>query len=749
MALLPAQPPAADAAAAERELVARAIAAYHDYADAQEAARMYGRALEIRRELLLDYDEDDARARGKLGFVKVGQLWRRDPNALVLDKDGGDPKALRKVEQDWERTIRELTRRHQAVAELFEAEGNAVRAAHHWRRVLRFRPGDPKVVGKLRLRPFEGFYGTEQELLMLRRARAIRDGVAFLTAWEPPAELLLQATHPILTRATVGHIGVRTRHFRVWGSIPESQLLAAARWAERSLLLCRTVFAGVDGQAFAPRRVLEIAFVPDQESYRRVLRACADQFPPDRLRFLEEQVQLTFLKTADGDMRLYMVASEAEALDQAVRGAVQDALGLQTHGLWEGIGHAFCGFCFGKTLTFLVEQNTGHTVTSWQSRPLVPDLAVWQQIASESAWTRSDTPTSRLALLHASRFTNEERVKAWAMVDWLLRWRPELVLELERSRTDATRTGPEVEAEFLRRTGLALPELDARWREHWARGTALRDAMAAEPAGKAAEVADARALADAVNAARAAADVGPVGFYVGRSEASAAVHRYFEALARAEAERRRARPGVQVRDPEPPAVLGGTVLGLAEREPGPAVRAWLAMPGARDALLHPGRLLLGCSVGRHGSALDLAEPETPLPQGRPVTWPADGQTEVPAAVSAGALGSGAARVLLRADIPSTRQVGFPLSLHFFRELTPLELQQVTCTVTAAGRVLDGVPFCVQGSGDRTQAAPGCCVFVPAEPLPAGASVTVQWQIPPRLLPKGQAVAPITFTVAGS
>src|SRR5262249_22798514 len=147
-------------------------------------------------------------------------------------------------------------------------------------------------------------------------------------------------------------------------------------------------------------------------------------------------------------------------------------------------------------------------------RPLVPDIKAWMEIAAEAAWSKSDTPTSRLCVLSAASFTNEERVKAWAMADYLLRLQPDVLLELDASRQRAGTSAPAVEEEVRRRTQGDMRKLDDDWRGYWGRGQALRAAMAAPPRGSKEEVQGAQAIANAINEARAAAERGPLGFYV-------------------------------------------------------------------------------------------------------------------------------------------------------------------------------------------------------------------------------------------
>jgi tetratricopeptide (TPR) repeat protein len=752
LTLLRAQDAATDPAALEQQLRTTAAKSMLAIADALSMQRQHLRALTIRREVLLEYSPDDPAVRDKCGYVKVGEGWRRDEAKLVIEKDlKGEPKLLKKIDQDQDKLLKELGKEHQKVAEAFARKGDVDSAMRHWRRVLRFRPGDKQASAELRMHEFDGYHGGEKELGMLRRSRAIRGAVEYLKQKQFPMRSLDDEKHPLLEKAGIAHQGVATEHFRAHGAIPVSQLQQAVQYAERSLLLARTLFGTSQGHVFTPKRQLDMLFLGDRPTYARTVDACQDQFEPDRLEFLKELVDLAFLKVGNATVRAYCVdGGEEEVLDMTVRGVMNDATNYGAEGLWEGIGHAACGFFFEKTITFLVEQQKAHTVTSWQPKPLLPDMETWRQIAAESAWAKSDTPTSVLVLISAAKFETEQRVKAWAIADYLLRWRPELVMELDQSRGEKIHTPPEVENEFQRRTGLDLRRIDDDWRDFWARQAELRKAMVAEPGGGKDEVAGARALAFALDDVRAAARQGPIGFYVSQHPEVKVVHKYWDDLARAESEQKKEAkkqgPKVEIAMPVPPACLGRSVFAFRGAEPAAAVVQWLDQPGARDLLLHPGRLLVGCSKGKHGFVLDVTEPAVPARGGVPSCWPRAGQRDVPAATTVAALGPEFGAALAQAGRKPEDRIGTPISLHFWRELTAEQVGEVQCTVDVEGAAVAGVGLCIQGDGTAAAAAPGCCLFVPLDPLPAGKDVTVAWTLPKGTLAKDEVFAPVTFTV---
>ncbi|MBK8100984.1 MAG: hypothetical protein IPK26_28205 [Planctomycetes bacterium] len=731
-----------DPAGMERALAARATTLLIGIADALAAEKQHGRALALRLEVLKEYDQDHATAREHCGYVKVSGIWRRDDNKVVFEKDAkGNAKVIQKIEKDLAAAIKELTAGHQKIAEAATAAADVTLATRHWQRLLRFRPGDAKALLALQRHDFDGFSGAPDDLAMLQRARGIRLAVDWLRRREFAVSKLADKC-PILTKAEVQHHAVRSEHFTVHGNLPEGQMVLFAQYCERSLALCRTLFGTAGGAVFSPVLVRNVLLASDRATYQKIIDACADQFDQSRLAFLRNDVALSFLDRGEERVRLYLVDGDEVLVDLAVRGVIQDATMFE-HGLWEGVGHAACGFFFDQTLTFLVEQQQGHTVTEWKPKPLLPDMETWRQIAAESAWARSDTPTSQLVLIHASKFDNEQRVKAWAIADYLFRTRPELLFELNQSRTDKIKTPPEIEGEFLRRTQMELPKLDADWRTFWTRGEALRAAMVAEPAGSKDEVAAARAVADAINEARYVAGRGPLGFHVSHHDDAAAVHRYHALRLRAEAELKK-NPKAKVTMPEVPAGIGVTVMAYAGTDPVAAVANWLLQPGARDRLLHPGRQLVGVSPGKQALVVEFSLPQQATTRGAPLCWPAHGQREVATEARIADLGTALGVHFAGKGRPNAELVGMPLSLHFHRELSADDIRQVSCQVFAGGVELAGELLCVQGDAAMAVAAPGCFLFVPDRPLPAGAEVTVAWTVPKGVLPKGESFPRVVF-----
>lgn len=749
----------------DAELTQTAVSELHALADAFQAEKQHLRALEIRREIWMDYDEGDKRAREKSGFVQVGNAWRVDAEALVFDRNLKGKKAkIGKVERNFTKLTKNLLAEHRALAAGWTKAGVPDKAARHWQRVLRFVPGDEMAAQALAIREFEGFVGTEHDLTMLRRGRAIHLACDWLNRHEFPVTDLKDARLPLLEAAGLNHSGVETEYFKVWGTLAVGDLEVIARDCERALLLSHTIFGVSTGEVFVPARRRNLVFVKDQGEYAEMINVCKDQFSADRLAFLRDAVDMCFLNHGGESLRVHKSdMGMPVSRDQAVRGVMQDAAGAVADGLWEGLGHAACGFLFGQTLSFMEEQLTEITSASHVQRRLAPDLETWMKIATESAWSKSDTATSELVLIKAARFTNEQRVKAWAICHYFSHWHPEYILELDRSRTEHIRTPPDIEKEFVRRTGYELPKIDSDWRAFWARGAKLRAAMTRDPlpnkkAKNRKAVERSRTLVDAINYCRAESRVGPLGYYLDASPDFLSVRRYEQALMRAEkeeAKRKKKAKGKEYESvvmPDLPAAVGKTVLWSRAETPDRAVLTWLSNPTHRDRLLAPGRDLFAVPADLGGFLLGIAYPVTPTVRGEPMVWPRERQLGVTGQVRVVDLGERARRAVIAAGIAEDAVVGMPVSLHFGRKIDAKLMAEIQCTLFERNVPKKGivVRYCdaiaAREGALACQSVDGLIACIPATPLSSGRVVEVRWELPEELIGKDKQLGIRAFTV---
>lgn len=747
------------------QLTKTAVTELHAIADAFQAEKQHLRALELRREIWMDYDEGDKRAREKTGFVPVGDAWRVDSEALVFDRNlKGKKSKISKVERNLKKLTKKLLAEHRKLAEGWTKAGVPDKAARHWQRVLRFVPGDRKAAQALAIREFEGFVGMEHDLTMLRRGRAIHLACDWLNRHEFPVTDLKDLRLPLLEAAGLEHSGVETEFFKVWGTLAVGDLEIIARDCERALLLSHTIFGVSTGEVFVPARRRNLVFVKDQGEYAEMINVCKDQFSADRLAFLRDAVDMCFLNHGGESLRVHKSdMGMPVSRDQAVRGVMQDAVGVDTDGLWEGLGHAACGFLFGQTLCFLEDQLTEITAASHVKRRLAPDLETWMKIATESAWSKSDTRTSEIVLIKAARFTNEQRVKAWAICHYFSHWHPEYILELDRSKTESIRTPPDIEKEFLRRTGYELPRIDSEWRTFWARGAKLRAAMTRDPlpnkkAKTRKAVERSRSLVDAINYCRAASRIGPLGYYIDASPDFLSVRRYEKALLRAEkeeAKRKKKAKGKKYESvvfPKLPAAVGKTVLWSRAETPENAVLTWLSNPRYRDGLLAPGRDLFAVPADLGGFLLGIAYPVNPTVRGEPMVWPRDRQLGVVGKVRVADLGERARRTVIAAGVAEDAVVGMPVSLHFCRKIDAKLMAQIKCTlfernVPKKGIVVRYCDAIAAGEGaPACEAVDGLVACIPVTPLSSGRVVEVRWELPEELIGTDRQLGIRAFTV---
>ena len=764
LACLPAQKPAAQDTAAlavrDAELAQKAIAGLHEIADALQAQKQHLRALEMRRLIWMDYDPEDKKAREKSGFLQVGAAWRVDADALVLDRNlKGKRGKISKIDRDLKKLTKTLLKEHRALADAFGKAGDQVGASKHWRHVLHFVPGDEQASQFLAIREFEGFTGTDHELRMLRRGRAIHLACDWLNRFEFPVTDLKDQRLPLLEAAGLEHSGVQTEFYRVWGSIPIADLEIIARDCERALLLAHTLFGVSTGEIFKPRLIRNFVFVKDQGEYAAMLDVCRDQFAEDRFVFLRDSVDMCFLSHGGESLRVHKGnLGLVVCRDHAVRGVMQDAVGVKADGLWEGLGHAACGFLFGQTLCFMEEQLKEVTSASHTKRRLAPDLETWMKIATESAWSKSDTRSSEIVLIKAARFTNEQRVKSWAICHYFAHWRPQYILELDASKTDHIRTPPDIEKEFLRRTGYELPKIDSEWRSFWARGAQLRTAMTRDPlpnkkAKNRKAVERSRGLVDAINQVRAEARVGPLGWYLDASPDFVSVRRYEKALAAAEKELKKRIKSAKGKKYEPvvfpalPPAVGKTVLWSRAEKDADAVQAWLRNPVFRNSLLAPGRDLVSVPSDTGGFLVGIAYPMQSTKHGEPLVWPRHEQAKVSGQIKVADLDPRAKAAVLKAGIAADAVVGMPLSVHFARKIDKNILGRIGCRLFERNRPIEGVIVHYHEPGAAGgPIIDGMIVCVPKEPLKSGKQIEARWEVPPGLLGEGVQVAPSSFTV---
>lgn len=708
---------------AEVEVLALGCKELSDYAALCAGKGFPRRARELWFEVIGEYDPDDAAARRGLGYSRFGKVWKLDPEFDEAPADALDPKQAKSLTRRFEALARTLARAHLDVAAALVAAGNDARASYHHRRALRFAPTEPEVIAACGLQQFDGLVGTESELQMVRRSRVMDRAIMEQLQREIGVEAIA-GDHPVLQKLDGTFLGVKTEHFSVYGDWDEPVLQEAARWAERSLAFCEAAFDGHLRPAPEGRLRRTFVFFRNRPTFVRLLETNVRTVGVEQAQFLAANASAGLI----GEIHAAGFPHVETVYDLAVRWVVHDYTGFRTDALRAGIGHAVVAMFFGRNLVFAVgRENPQHTVAArTKAKLLLPDLDTWMELATELAWSRTAMTAARLPLLEAASFPTEGRIKAWSFCDYLLRRDPQLLHHLDRTG-DKAKTEPQVHQAFAELAHRPLAALDAGWRTFWTEDSQVRRAILDRTTPLESVSRDAARWLEAFNQARAELGRRPVGWSSGLSDdCRQHVHYLLENRDQRDAAALHTqlpgRPGYS----NAGRTFAQTAVVAAARSPKKAIAGWLDLPGYRDALLNPNVDAVGIYAERGVMVLDARRGRIPAETAWNVTFPIPGTgnqtvTPVPRSVDVGDLGPEVARLLVSKDRGGQKKVGYPLTAHLYFG----KLGNVRCKVTASGQPVEGwlVPGC--GSNGRTSAE-GLWVFYPAEPLPKGIPVTVEW-----------------------
>ena len=149
----------------------------------------------------------------------------------------------------------------------------------------------------------------------------------------------------------------------------------------------------------------------------------------------------------------------------------------------EGVGHAIVGMFFGRNLIYLIDQQHatrrgagtvagGARDSEHKGDVLAPDMEEWLQRGIDEAWCDEATATAALPLLRADKFSVRDRLKSWALCDYLLRRDPDLLRGLDEAGEGQEVRG-DIEAAFRDREGFDIASVEEDWRRFLAGGHAL------------------------------------------------------------------------------------------------------------------------------------------------------------------------------------------------------------------------------------------------------------------------------------
>ncbi len=723
----------ADPAAA---FLAEAAKKLDDYAkDCLEAGYPH-RAEEVWRELLLLYDQDHAGARKALGYTQVGTSWAPDP-AFVYP-DAGTPslakaKALR---TRWDRLAQELGHGHLKVAEAYAAAGQTEKATEHYDRVLRFQPGEPKAAAARGVANVDGFFGTNLEVDLLQRARLVKRAVTEVLAMKIKVEPE-KAPHPILERAGITAIAFKGPHVTCYGNLEADVLQEAVCMAERALQLCKLVF---DGFVTYPggRVIGHLGFVRDEGDYVKVIEANRDMLGSG-FEFTMKHKPAIIIRRDPDALSLMIGRSPPTVYDMSARWLAQTYSGFATDALNEGIGHTIVGLLTGRNLAFSIGEEKKEGTRASRTRELklqIPDIAVWQELAVDTAWENTSVPAAQLPFLQAASFPTEGRIKAWSFCHYLLLRDPELMRKLDRMPGKDARSPYELRDKFTAVANVHVDALDHEWRDFWTKDTPLlREVRGGETTPLEAISQEAPQWLDAFNGVRRGfkqivADLKLAD--VTWSEAySDDCKLHLDYLDQNKSERGPGREDTEVLGKEGASARGkafaeGAIVHYGAGKPEKIAETWVHLPGYRHVLLDPRLGVVGCFANRSGVVIDVR-------RGVGATqatsaYPFGNQKEVPPDVDVAALGPRVAELFSKHGKKAGKKIGYPLTVHFYGPGTiPATEGHYVCSLRQGKDTVEGIVD-IALTGPARTSGPGLVVFYPLAPLKRGSEHTVEWTI---------------------
>jgi hypothetical protein len=674
------------------------------------------------------YDADDEDAHKALGHVRSGSSWAPDPGFEYPLDDTGDSRDGASLFKAYEKLKEDLADAHRKQARKWAKADRTDKAHEHFRMLLRWVKDDEEAQQALEHREIGGVTGTGLEQTLFDRSKAIERAVDEQTAVEYPVEKV-DAKAPVLDRAQVPYVTVKSEHFVLHGDPDQEEFLKQALvWAERSLRICEAAFpwkTEVRG---------EWAFFTSKDTYKQILRANADQVP--NLEWRLEHTSTSGL----GNLVVGATGSVQVLFDACVRNVAKTYAQFRSDGLSEGIGHTFVGMTFNNNRLFAVdlEKQQGTTATEEDREYTSPDFDVWKNLALEMAWKMSGgVPAIDIAYADAATFSNEQRIKAWSLCDYMMRRDPTMLRKLDELAVGQKQSGQrrplDLQSGFEQATGVTLAQIDKEWEDFWTEATPVLQAIRNNTPPLSAISRGVEKWLEAFNAVRGQQKAAAVTW---SSNLSTRCKEHAEYLKANKDERGPAAEHRQIVE------LGGSHLGnmfaqmaivetqakLAKAED--LFEDWMRIPGYRDALVHD--FLRSVGIYTEGDILvmnvvsGLGAPKSKSAGFLCHPW--KHATNIPTEVEVAKIGPELEELLRKHGHERKKVVGYPLTIHFGQSVQGDRTSYRCNAVDARGNKIEGLILLDSGK-IRRSTAPGMVTFYPLDPLPRGAiQVTWSWEV---------------------
>lgn len=725
----------------EAPFLVKAADALDEQASRCEKSGFHHQARELWREVIAHYAPDHEHARAGLGFVRVGTSWAPDPKFERKDADEADAATARVLARQFEATSKTLAAGHRELGTALQAAGNAERARWHFERTLRFAPADATASAATGRKSVEGLFGSDVELELLKRSRALDRTIQRLLA-QDYAVTPMTGQHPLLQKANLAHVGVESERFVVWGNWDQAVLEDCCKSGERAFAFCTEFFAGVPGYQWHKKGKLTFLLLKSKDEWRELVRANANRLMGNDLEFVLANTSATGLSDGGQTLLTGGLEQDVSARDYVVRQVAWEWGGLGCDAVKEGFGHAIVGWFFGRNLIFSVGQQKGDGRTSTKADAQkfnMPDLAIWAELAADLAWDKTDTPAAKLPTISAADFTSVDRIKAWSFCEYLLRRDPKLVRALDASRSTSL---DEVAKRFAEKSGgITLADLELEWRRFWTEDSAILRAIRNKQTPLEAVSKRAPEFLDAFNRLRKQYDGKDVGW---SSEYSADCRQHGLYLEANKGERGPGKEHTQDAGKKHGSLAGRSfaekaLIASDAGDPRDTLESWMAWPGYRDAVLNPALVIVGLWTEGKLLVMDVARgldasvnqakwyPGGVTP-GSPLPSDAGPALVVPNEVAIQELGPEVELLLAGRGKKGQKTIGWPITMHFFKTGSLPIKESIRCTVKLDGKKdVPGVVHVADRGVVRRSAAPGLVVFYPLAPLERGSRYTVTWE----------------------
>ncbi len=475
-------------AAAEQELVKKAVSALTSFANSANSAKVGQRAKQA-YDLILAYDPENSTARRELGFRKEkGQWVELPPEKRKKWLDKANYEGRFKVATAWYDASMKLGELHRVAGLKFKAAGNQERARHHLEKAVYYNAADREANLALGYAEGPGFFGTAEQIAFAKKMKEIETRAVELARKDYPVETLPAEQMPSefaelrdaapdwMKKPNFDICGAKSKHFTIWLRGTQKNADDAAKWGERALdfgiyLLGeerakKLRFVERAAGAFAWR-----GFVWTPREREEMLKANPHMWGDAKTAQEAMRYRNTNWMSKQGPAVVQASLAPVQIHDTMIGNVFQYGLVYgRNEGAGEGLIHAATWYLQYTCVTRFAADAVG---TQGDRELTLPDSANWWlRAVRDQALSNQDWPLAQVPRESLSRFRNDCRLKAWSFMTWVMAAYPDKWADFFLALPDPQKKVPtleDVDAICVERLGKKSDAIDAEWRE-WARG---------------------------------------------------------------------------------------------------------------------------------------------------------------------------------------------------------------------------------------------------------------------------------------